>query len=320
MGNLDFLENKPTKVVISIDRDKMTELWKDASNCLPALSIKTLYSTFGQTADASDSGGANRDCSVRVSSDVNFTPSPDAVIYDSTGEIKTTDFHVCKFTDGVAYVYSTKKDMDIGSAGAPPPCIIIPKTFTDSESSALFEKGVYLGIGISSGYQTWYTKFEQKIIRVSINISGKGFTSPQKPYRYATRSFNSDDVISIFYNKNIIPDTDEAKSKGFNAICAPGDWNTKADIKLNKDLADIVKAGNIGCLNIYIHDDLPMIVEDTSISYRPFIVVTYDKINSIGGLCIREIDNGNITVIYFNPLIKQEEYDIWLDKYLSLEP
>lgn len=155
---------------------------------------------------------------------------------------------------------------------------------------------------------------------VQFSYSGKGFTSPQKPYKYSTRSFDSDDVISIFYDPNMIPDTDEAKSKGFNAICAPGDWNTKADIKLNKDLADIVKAGHIGCLNVYIHNDMPFVVEDTPVVYRPFISISYENINSIGGLCIREIDNGNITVIYFNPSIPLEEYDKWIDKYLSLEP
>lgn len=155
---------------------------------------------------------------------------------------------------------------------------------------------------------------------VKFSYSGKGFTSPKKPYRYASRSFNSDDVISIFYDPNIIPDTDEAKSKGFNAICAPGDWNTKADIKLNKDLADILKAGHIGCLNVYINNDMPFVVEDTPVVYRPFISINYENINSIGGLCIREIDNGNITVIYFNPSISLEEFNMWANKYLLSEP
>lgn len=155
---------------------------------------------------------------------------------------------------------------------------------------------------------------------VQFSYSGKGFTSPQKPYRYSTRSFDSDDVISIFYDPNIIPDTDEAKSTGFNAICAPGDWNTKADIKLNKDLADIIKAGHIGCLNVYIYNDMPFAVEDTPVVYRPFISISYENINSIGGLCIREIDNGNITVIYFNPLISREEYNMWANKYFFNTP
>lgn len=155
---------------------------------------------------------------------------------------------------------------------------------------------------------------------VQFSYSGKGFTSPQKPYRYSTRSFDSDDVISIFYDPNIIPDTNEAKSKGFNAICAPGDWNTKADIKLNKDLADIVKAGHIGCLNVCIHNDMPYVVEDIPVVYRPFISIGYENINSILGLCIREFNNGNNTVIYFNPSISREEYRMWANKYLLSEP
>ena len=154
---------------------------------------------------------------------------------------------------------------------------------------------------------------------VQFSYSGKGFTSPQKPYRYASRSFDSDDVISIFYDPNIIPDTDEAKSTGFNAICAPGDWNTKADIKLNKDLADIVKAGHIGCLNVYIHNDMPFVVENAPVAHRPFISIIYTNINSIGGLCIREIA-GSTTIIYFNPSISQEEYNMWVNKYFSNTP
>ena len=152
---------------------------------------------------------------------------------------------------------------------------------------------------------------------VQFSYSGKGFTSPKKPYRYATRSFNSDDVISIFYDPNIIPDTNEAKSTGFNAICAPGDWNTKADIKLNKDLADIVKAGYNGCLNVYIHDDISSSVDSTPIMYRPVIEVNYDEINSINGLIILCIDDGGLNTIYFNPSISREEYNMWANKYFS---
>ena len=151
-------------------------------------------------------------------------------------------------------------------------------------------------------------------------FSGKGFTSPQKPYRYASRSFDSDDVISIFYDPNIIPDTNEAKSKGFNAICAPGDWNTKADIKLNKDLADIVKAGYNGCLNVYIYDDIASLVDSTPIMYRSGIEVYYDEINSINGLNIVCVGYDGPNTIYFNPSISREEYNMWANKYSLLGP
>lgn len=159
---------------------------------------------------------------------------------------------------------------------------------------------------------------------VQFSYSGKGFTAPQKPYRYASRSFDSDDVFSIFYNINMIPDTKEDKSKGFNAICSPGDWNSKADIKLNKDLADIVKAGYIGCLNIYTHDDSftdSNLVDNSPIAFRKFVEINYEKINNVVGLSIyiNSVD-GVIDHIYFNPSISTKDLDEWEDKYFLSEP
>lgn len=159
---------------------------------------------------------------------------------------------------------------------------------------------------------------------IIFSYSGKGFTSPQKPYRYSTRSFDSDDVISIFCNKNMIPRTEEDKSKGFNAICIPGDWDTKADIKLNKDLADIAKAGYVGCLNIYMHiNDLTdgLLIDNSPSFFRGVLEIAYNKINNVYGLSIY-INNSYdmIDHIYFNPNITREEYEIWLNKYFSNTP
>lgn len=156
---------------------------------------------------------------------------------------------------------------------------------------------------------------------VQFSYSGKGFTSPKKPYRYSTRSFDSDDVISIFYNSNMIPRTNEDKSKGFNAICIPGDWNTKADIKLNKDLADIIKSGHVGCLNIYKHTDdstVGLLIDNVPICFRWVLEVVYTNINNVYGLSIDINDSlDRIDNIYFNPNITREEYEIWLNKYFS---
>ena len=159
---------------------------------------------------------------------------------------------------------------------------------------------------------------------VQFSYSGKGFTSPQKPYRYASRSFDSDDVISIFYNKNMIPDTDEAKSKGFNAICIPGDWESKADIRLNKDLADIVKAGYMGCLSMYTHIDSftdSILVDNAPIVFRGFVEINYSKINNVNGLsiCISDYD-GVVSHVYFNSSISKKDLVDWRDKYFLPEP
>lgn len=313
MGNLDFLEKKPNNVTVTvqIECDELDNLASDASNCLPALSIKTLYSKIGQTANsAADSSGANKDCAVRVSSNVDFTPTSNGKIYeyDDMSSPKTTDFNTIKFTDGVVYLYSTKNDMNIGSAGAPPPCIVVPKSFTDSDSSAVFEKGIYFGYGISSGKQGYYVKYEISYERVSINISGKGFTSPQKPYRYVSRSVKPDDDICIWVNTARIPETLEEQSKGFNAICKPGDFDSEADIKLNEDLAflsyhsaifiagEIRQHGNEVDTNIIQH------------GINCILDIDYNK-----GLRIQ--DNNN--VIFFNPNISEEDFNIWYDKYFK---
>lgn len=325
MGNLDFLEKKPNNIVITTTISELSTLADEAANCLPALSIQTIYSKLGlTTTNVGDKLNTSTNCAVRISSDVSFTPNSNGKIYkDYISEyyFVETAFNIVNFANGVVYAYTKG---NISAADDPAPCIIIPKTFTDSESSAVFEKGVYLGIGIYSGGQTFYIKFEQKIAGTSINISGKGFTLPQKPYRYASRSFDSDDVFSIFYNKNMIPDTEEDKSKGFNAICIPGDWNSKADIKLNKDLADIVKAGFMGCLGIYTHIDSftnNILVDNAPIVFREFVEINYSKINNVGGLsiCISGYD-GVVDNIYFNPSISKKDIVEWRDKYFFTEP
>lgn len=276
------------------------------------------------TTNVGDKINTATNCAVRISSDVNFTPNANGKVYkDYIGEEQfvETVFNVVNFANGIVYAYTKG---NISAADDPAPCIIIPKTFTDSESSAVFEKGVYFGAGVYSGGNTFYIKFEQKIDRTSIKISGKGFTSPQKPYRYASRSFDSDDVISIFCNRNMIPRTDEDKSKGFNSICIPEDWNSKADIKLNKDLANIVKAGCVGCLNIYMNTDSfteSYLVDNTPIFYRGVLEIAYSKINDVYGLSIY-INNSYdmIDHIYFNPSISKKDFDDWQNKYLFSEP
>lgn len=333
MGNLDFLEKKPNNVTVTvqIERDELGNLASDASNCLPALSIKTLYSKIGQTANsAADSSGANKDCAVRVSSNVDFTPTSNGKIYEygDMSSPKTTDFNAIKFTNGVVYLYSTKNDMNIGSAGAPPPCIVVPKSFTDSDSSAVFEKGIYFGYGISSGKQGYYVKYEISYERVSINISGKGFTSPQKPYSYVSRSVKPDDDICVWINEARIPEViDEEFVKGYNAFCNPGDFDSIAEIKLDENLANICKHAARQCLAIrtksrggtdyyYYYMEVGTSGDDNFIYYN----VTYTKKgpdnNKVSGLYIEFSGSP----AYFNPNVTSDEYTEWHDKYIAIEP
>lgn len=344
MGNLDFLEKKP-RIAYTLSWDGVTE-GKDKA----ASSLFSLYNFSNE--EYSLQGLIKSNAGLGKSIDEFINTASVSYIFDinTNFDIALTNSEFKEYSAMRATLWkyaenaTTEKDYIGKQIG-----LIFIDFMVNKEYSLFLAYSFVEGSSCTDGYYGpsfgptfnkvgWYIGavsmenipvgeigyIKNSIPLVSINYSGKGFTSPQKPYRYASRSFDSDDVISIFYNRNMIPDTDESKSKGFNAICSPGDWSTKADIKLNKDLADIIKAGHIGCLNVYIHNDMPFVVEVTPVVYRPFISISYDYINSIGGLCIREINNeinnGDITVIYFNPSIPREEYNMWAIKYFLSEP
>ena len=340
MGNLDFLEKKP-RIAYTLSWDGVTE-GKDKATS----SLFSLYNFSNEEYSLQGLINANSGLEKSIDEFINAASVSYTFDINTNFDIILTNSEFKEYSVPRATLWkhaenaTTEKDYIGKQIG-----LIFIDFMVNNEYSLFLAYSFVEGSSCTDGYYGpafgptfnkvgWYIGavsmenipvgeigyIKNSMPLVSINYSGKGFTSPQKPYRYASRSFDSDDVISIFYDPNIIPDTDEAKSTGFNAICAPGDWNTKADIKLNKDLADIVKAGHIGCLNVYIRNDMPFAVEDTPVVYRPFISISYENINSIGGLCIREIDNGNITVIYFNPLISREECNMWANKYFFSEP
>lgn len=323
MGNLDFLNNKSSSIVIATTVEEISALAQETANCLPSLSITTIYSKLGlTTTNVGDKINVSTNCAVRISSDVNFTPNATGKVYALYGieeQFVETDFNVVNFANGTVYTYTKG---NISAADDPAPCIIIPKTFTDSESSAVFEKGVYLGAGIFSGGQTFYTKFEQKIdktsIKTSIKISGKGFTSPQKPYRYISRPFEPDDDICIGINLNKMPSTDEEKSKGFNLFCDIKNPNIETSIYLNEDLASVIKHCRRGSLSIMIYEEdfegLSSVEMDSNIFAS--LEVFPDAINGINGLSISFHEE----TVYFNPNISEDDYNSWLEKYLFCKP
>ena len=320
MGNLDFLEKKP-RIAYTLSWDGITE--GKVTNTKGSRKVYKISSEkFVPRPDMvwTPTGLTGLPCNtpenIRLERNYRFP--------NIEGESNVTVSVLKEDTSKAGYYrfYLESGDNDTGNDGVDLFYVLVAnKEINSAEfgniNPTFPETGWYIGSPSNTEAGDIMSVLKDPLVQFS--YSGKGFTSPQKPYRYASRSFSSDDVISIFYDPNVIPDTDEAKSTGFNAICTPGDWNTKADIKLNKDLADIAKAGSIGCLNVYIHNDIPFVAEETPVIYRPFISISYENINSIGGLCIREINNGNVTVIYFNPSISREECNIWFNKYFLSE-
>lgn len=340
MGNLDFLEKKP-RIAYTLSWDGVTE-GKDKA----ASSLFSLYNFSNEEYSLQGLIKSNAGLGKQIDEFINTASVSYIFDINTNFDIALTNSEFKEYSTKRASLWkyaenaTTEKDYIGKQIG-----LIFIDFMVNKEYSLFLAYSFVEGSSCTDGYYGpsfgptfnkvgWYTGavsmenipvgeigyIKNSIPLVSINYSGKGFTSPQKPYRYASRSFDSDDVISIFYNPNMIPDTNEGKSKGFNAICAPGDWSITADIKLNKDLANIVKAGYNGCLNIYPYDDAANVVEGVPIAYRSFIEVSHAKLNNIDGLCIREINGGEMTLIYFNPAITLEEFMAWLDKYFSLEP
>lgn len=143
---------------------------------------------------------------------------------------------------------------------------------------------------------------------VQFSYSGKGFTSPQKPYRYVSRFVKPDDDVCIWINTARIPKTDEEKSKGYNSICKPEDFNSEADIKLNEDLAFLFH-----CSDIMIVNEVQQYGNDSNTNIMRYGFNVMLEIGYAEGL---HISHGGED-IFFDPNISEDDYYNWRDKYFK---
>ena len=143
---------------------------------------------------------------------------------------------------------------------------------------------------------------------VQFSYSGKGFTSPQKPYRYVSRFVKPDDDVCIWINTARIPKTDEEKSKGYNSICKPEDFNSEADIKLNEDLAFLFH-----CSDIMIVNEVQQYGNNSNTNIMRYGFNVMLQIGYAEGL---HISHGGED-IFFDPNISEDDYYNWLDKYFK---
>lgn len=143
---------------------------------------------------------------------------------------------------------------------------------------------------------------------VQFSYSGKGFTSPKKPYRYVSRFVKPDDDICIWINTARIPKTDEEKSKGYNSICKPEDFNSEADIKLNEDLAFLFH-----CSDIMIVNEVQQYGNDSNTNIMRYGFNVMLQIEYAKGL---HISHGGED-IFFDPNISEDDYYNWRNKYFK---
>ena len=143
---------------------------------------------------------------------------------------------------------------------------------------------------------------------VQFSYSGKGFTAPQKPYRYVSRFVKPDDDVCIWINTARIPKTDEEKSKGFNAICKPEDFNSEADIKLNEDLAFLFH-----CADMAIVNEVQQYGNNSNTNIMRYGFTVMLQIGYAEGLQISHDGED----IFFDPNISEDDYYNWWDKYFK---
>lgn len=143
---------------------------------------------------------------------------------------------------------------------------------------------------------------------VQFSYSGKGFTSPKKPYRYVSRFVKPDDDVCIWINTARIPKTDEEKSKGYNSICKPEDFNSEADIKLNEDLAFLFH-----CSDIMIVNEVQQYGNDSNTNIMRYGFNVMLQIGYAEGLHISHDGKD----IFFDPNISEDDYYNWRDKYFK---
>lgn len=74
----------------------------------------------------------------------------------------------------------------------------------------------------------------------TITLSGKGYTVPKNYYTELHNSVNADTYYTLWIDHTVIDAASE--NDDYNAICIPGDWDSKADIQLDEKLARLIKA------------------------------------------------------------------------------
>lgn len=324
MGNLDFLEKKP-RIAYTLSWDGVTE--GKVTNTTGSRKVYKISSEefisrpdIVWTPTGSTSIPCNTPENIRLEKNYHFH-NIEAVSNVSVSVLKedTSKAGYYKFflmfgdndtgnnSIDLFYVLVTNKEILSGDFGNVNP------TFS--------EIGWYIGSPSNTEAGDIMSILKDPLVQFS--YSGKGFTSPQKPYRYTSRSVKPDDDICIWINGSRIHEDAENYKQGFNAFCVPGDFNLEADIKLDKTLSDIYKHSKSSTLSAYLVNwlgDPTPFYASIDLGDPNSILVEYDKIDTnpevIKGVSIKL----NGIRVYFNPAITMEEYKEWWEKYFSLEP
>ena len=150
---------------------------------------------------------------------------------------------------------------------------------------------------------------------VKFSYSGKGFASPKEYYSKLSNSIEADDYYTLWIDHTVIEAT-SGKEDDYNAICIPGDWNSKADIQLDEKLAKLLKA---------------MSYNKVSAIVRYAEAVSKKTPENLGQIKTQQyitawtVNKNQLNVYYGNDIIFRQTYDVeehakWYAKYFSGTP
>lgn len=150
---------------------------------------------------------------------------------------------------------------------------------------------------------------------VQFSYSGKGFTSPKEYYSKLSNSIEADDYYTLWIDNTVI-EAASGKEDDYNAICIPGDWNSKADIQLDEKLAKLLKA---------------MSYNKVSAIVKYAEAVSKKTPENLGQIKTQQyitswtVNKNQLSIYYGNDIIFRQTYDVeehakWYAKYFSSTP
>lgn len=149
----------------------------------------------------------------------------------------------------------------------------------------------------------------------TISLSGKGFTSPKKYYSELSNSIDADTYYTLWIDYTVI-EAASGKEDDYNAICVPGDWNTKADIQLDEKLAKLLKAMS--------YNKVTAIVKYAEAVSKK-TPENLEQIRTQQYITEWTVNKNQLNIYYGNDIIFRQTYDVneeheWYAKYFSGTP
>ena len=316
MGNLDFLEKKP-RIAYTLSWDGVTE--GKVTNTTGSRKVYKISSEefiprpdIVWTPTGSSSIPCNTPENIRLEKNYHFHNIEDvsnvsvSVLKEDTSKAGYYKFFLM-FGDNdtgnnnidLFYVLVTNKEILSGDFGNVNP------TFS--------EIGWYIGSPSNTEAGDIMSILKDPLVQFS--YSGKGFTSPKKYYSELSNSIDADTYYTLWIDHTVI-EAASGKEDDYNAICVPGDWNSKADIQLDEKLAKLLKAMS--------YNKVSAIVKYAEAVSKK-TPENLEQIKTQQYITTWTVNKNQLNIYYGNDIIFRQTYDVneeheWYAKYFSNTP